>query len=79
MAKERVTLRVSEGGHNIPEAVIERRFTAGLNNFASYFPLAYRWYAYANTQWTPTLIARGEADGIKIIHNFVIWERLKKK
>lgn len=29
----RVALRVSKGGHNIPEDVIRRRFDAGLRNF----------------------------------------------
>lgn len=33
MAKERVTLRVSKGGHNIPPDVIERRYAAGITNF----------------------------------------------
>ena len=33
MAKERVKLRISEGGHNIPPDVIERRYTSGLLNF----------------------------------------------
>jgi predicted ABC-type ATPase len=33
MAKERVKLRVSKGGHNIPPGVIERRYEAGLKNF----------------------------------------------
>jgi predicted ABC-type ATPase len=33
LAKERVKNRVSEGGHNIPEDVIERRYNRGLRNF----------------------------------------------
>ena len=32
-AIERVALRVQHGGHHIPDAVIRRRFEAGLNNF----------------------------------------------
>ncbi|MFN8415067.1 MAG: zeta toxin family protein [Cytophagaceae bacterium] len=32
LAKERVKIRVSEGGHNIPEEVIERRYQLGLKN-----------------------------------------------
>lgn len=32
-AVERVAKRVLQGGHNIPEDVIRRRFAAGLNNF----------------------------------------------
>lgn len=30
MAKERVALRVNQGGHYIPPEVIERRYTAGI-------------------------------------------------
>jgi predicted ABC-type ATPase len=33
VAVSRVALRVAQGGHNIPEAVIRRRFKAGLTNF----------------------------------------------
>ena len=32
LAKERVKTRVSEGGHNIPEVVIERRYERGIKN-----------------------------------------------
>ena len=33
LAKERVALRVSQGGHDVPDDVIERRFHLGLKNF----------------------------------------------
>ena len=33
IAVSRVAIRVSQGGHNIPEQVIRRRFKAGLHNF----------------------------------------------
>jgi len=33
MAIERVATRVAQGGHDVPEAVIRRRFEAGLRNF----------------------------------------------
>ena len=33
VAVARVALRVAQGGHNIPDEVIRRRFKAGLNNF----------------------------------------------
>lgn len=37
LAKQRVAHRVSQGGHDIPEQVIERRFKRGLRNFFSYY------------------------------------------
>ncbi len=33
MAIERVSTRVKQGGHNVPEEVIRRRFAHGINNF----------------------------------------------
>ena len=33
LAKQRVALRVSKGGHNIPEGVIERRYLLGIKTF----------------------------------------------
>ena len=33
LAKERVRFRIKEGGHAIPEEVIERRYYSGLKNF----------------------------------------------
>jgi predicted ABC-type ATPase len=40
LAKERVRYRVSEGGHNIPPDVIERRYYKGLKNlFDIYLPI----------------------------------------
>ena len=33
LAVERVRIRVKQGGHNIPEATIRRRFESGLRNF----------------------------------------------
>lgn len=40
LAKERVKTRVREGGHNIPEKVIERRYFKGIYNlFDIYLPI----------------------------------------
>jgi predicted ABC-type ATPase len=36
-AKERVALRVSQGGHAIPDDVIERRFLSGWANFLQHY------------------------------------------
>jgi len=37
VAKQRVAHRVSQGGHDIPDDVIERRFKRGLANFFSHY------------------------------------------
>ena len=47
----RVAERVRQGGHDVPEATIRRRFTAGLRNFREvYAPLVDAWALYDNTQ-----------------------------
>ncbi|MCH5227741.1 MAG: zeta toxin family protein [Muribaculaceae bacterium] len=52
-AKERVTNRVKEGGHNIPEEVIERRYWLGLKNLFEIFMLKVdSWSLYDNNDKT---------------------------
>ena len=61
LAIRRVADRVSQGGHDIPEAVIRRRFTAGRRNFLNlYKPLADAWRHYDNAGEMPVLIASSE-------------------
>lgn len=56
----RVRQRVSEGGHDVPEAVIRRRFDAGLRNFKQlYRPLVDRWALYDNVARPPVLLSEG--------------------
>ena len=60
-AIERVGLRVRQGGHDIPEAVIRRRFTSGLRNFHQYYNLAVDdWMLYDNSGVAPVLIEWGQ-------------------
>ena len=59
-AINRVAKRVSEGGHNIPEPVIRRRFEAGLANFETlYKPLVDHWALYNSADSPPILIEEG--------------------
>ncbi|MES9973594.1 MAG: hypothetical protein ABW094_04985 [Candidatus Thiodiazotropha sp.] len=53
--------RVRQGGHDVPELVIRRRFDAGLRYFESlYRPLVNDWMLFDNSCETPTLIEWGE-------------------
>lgn len=53
----RVAQRVRQGGHNIPEATIRRRFTAGLENFEHlYAPQVDAWALYNNSGAQPVLL-----------------------
>jgi predicted ABC-type ATPase len=60
MAVARVASRVMNGGHNIPEATIRRRYESGRLNFnCLYKPLADKWFLYDNSNVVPVLIEEG--------------------
>ena len=56
MAIERVEIRVRQGGHNVPEDVIRRRFTHGIKNFERYKLLVDSWQMYDNSGAPPVLL-----------------------
>ena len=56
IAVERVAARVSQGGHNIPEDVIRRRFTHGIRNFERYKALVNSWQLYDNSDIPAVLL-----------------------
>lgn len=61
IAVARVAERVRQGGHNIPEPVIRRRFTAGLHNFDQYYKaIVTGWAKYDNSGIEPVLLEWGE-------------------
>jgi predicted ABC-type ATPase len=50
LAVERVATRVAQGGHDVPEAVIRRRFAKGWSNFQNvYRELVDSWRLYDNS------------------------------
>ena len=56
MAIERVAIRVRQGGHNVPEDVIRRRFAHGIANFERYKLLVDSWQLYDNSDAPPILL-----------------------
>jgi predicted ABC-type ATPase len=61
MAIARVALRVSQGGHDVPEAVIRRRFVAGLRNFHEHYKaLVDAWALVDNSGVEPVFLEIGE-------------------
>lgn len=61
MAVARVAERVRQGGHDIPETIIRRRFTAGIRHFEqTYRRIVDVWVRYDNSGETPQLIDWGE-------------------
>lgn len=60
LAIARVSQRVREGGHAIPEHIIQRRFFAGFHNFENlYKPLVNEWALYDNSSTEPVLVEEG--------------------
>ncbi|MDT8440707.1 MAG: zeta toxin family protein [Desulfuromonadales bacterium] len=62
MAVARVAGRVAQGGHNVPEADIRRRFETGLRNFhESYKQNVDSWTLYDNSGSYPIVVDREES------------------
>lgn len=77
LAIQRVRTRVSEGGHNIPEDVIIRRFKAGLQNFFQiYIPIVDEWILVDNSKEKIAVIAEGSEHNV-FVKNEIIWSSLK--
>lgn len=63
IAVSRVRERVKQGGHNIPETVIRRRFESGYANFENFYRNAVNWWAcYENSGDKPILINWGTSN-----------------
>lgn len=64
LAKERVKIRVLEGGHNIEPDVIEMRYTKGIKNlFDIYLPVVDGVFIFDNSFGKHELIARKTLGG----------------
>lgn len=60
-AVQRVSERVAQGGHFVPDTVVRRRFSAGWANFETvYKPLVDAWALYDNSDTEPLLLDWGE-------------------
>ena len=61
VAIQRVSERVAQGGHFVPDTVVRRRFRAGKANLESvYKPLVDSWALYDNSGGEPVLLDWGE-------------------
>lgn len=68
LALERIRLRVRNGGHAIPEAIVRRRFGRSLPNFLRvYKPLADSWTIFDNSGDIPRIIAFEESGKVAIL------------
>lgn len=79
LAKKRVATRVKEGGHDIPEKVIERRFENGLKNFFNiYLSIVNKWIIVDNSSENFEFIAEGTQSGV-LVKNESKWNQLKNE
>ena len=59
LAVARVRGRVKEGGHNVPEKDIRRRFDKSWSNFCElYRPLADKWIVFDNGGGKPSILEK---------------------
>jgi predicted ABC-type ATPase len=80
LAIERVKNRVSEGGHNIPEDVIRRRYFRGISNLSNKFiELCDFWIAIDNSSRPFNFIAEGQGLFEIKIHNDAVWQYIKNQ
>jgi predicted ABC-type ATPase len=74
MAINRVASRVQEGGHDIPEAIVRRRYTRGLTNlFELYAPIVSNAYVFDGTAFLPILVAEINGEDTLVL-DYNRWE-----
>ncbi len=79
MAVDRVAERVSNGGHNIQEEVIIRRYYKGLSNlFNLFMPVCDSWIVADNSFRKLDVIARKEKFE-HVIENTELWDIINKQ
>ena len=78
LAKERVSSRVSQGGHNIPPDVIQRRYDLGIRNLLEIFiPIVDGWLIVDNSELTQAIVAEGGMNVQTIVYNETLFSKIK--
>ncbi|OJW79860.1 MAG: zeta toxin [Bacteroidetes bacterium 46-16] len=78
LARERVLLRVSRGGHNIPPDVISRRYDKGIKNLLTLFiPICDYWIVADNSHANRMMVAEGTGPDDVTVFDAAIWEKIK--
>lgn len=79
LAIERVATRVRQGGHEVPEPDIRRRYAAGLRNFFElYAPVVDSWWFYDASCLPPELITSSDKARIEV-RNDGRFEQIKRQ
>jgi len=78
LAVARVKNRVRQGGHNVPEPVIHRRFESGIRNlFQLYRPQLNAWWLYDASRLPPKAVAEEEDGELRLFHHG-LFEQIKR-
>ncbi|WP_412467923.1 zeta toxin family protein [Pedobacter sp. KLB.chiD] len=75
LAIERVKMRVSEGGHDIPEDVIRRRYKKGLQNLEQFTEVADYWLIINSSDRQLQFIAEGNLTDEITIFEKKTWSK----
>jgi predicted ABC-type ATPase len=80
LAIERIRTRVTNGGHDVAEEVVRRRFDKSLTNFLNYYqPLADSWVIFNNSEDIPQMVAFMGSGKVKILDHELFRDILKEK
>ncbi len=78
LAIARIKDRVREGGHNVPDADVRRRFVRGIYNFFKlYEPQVDSWMLFDNSKPKPALIAK-RRNGNREVFNEELFNIIKR-
>ncbi|WP_276724996.1 zeta toxin family protein [Capnocytophaga granulosa] len=79
LAKKRVAQRVSEGGHNIPDEIIERRYHSGITQLiTTYMDMIEKYYIFDNSEGESILIAE-KYEGEELVFDIEIFNQIKEQ
>lgn len=77
LAVARVSERVKVGGHNVPEAIVRRRYIKGLRNFFELYQATVdSWRIYNASDSVPQLIASGAKSEVKTVDD-ILWKQIQ--
>jgi len=80
LALQRIKTRVRNGGHDVPEGIVRRRFGRSLGNFFNYYqPLAESWTIFDNSGETPKMIAFEESGKREVLDSLLFNLLLKHR
>ncbi|WP_291530758.1 zeta toxin family protein [Bacteroides sp. UBA939] len=78
LAINRVAQRVSNGGHDIPEETVRRRYQAGINNFFNIYMPNVDYWMLADNSHTPRIIVAEGGRGISTeVHDIKLFNTIQ--